>query len=146
MRWHRKGKQPCVGSSIRMRAIKFYRTVLCKGGDLERCILSYSLKKASFTGRWGMYVEPLLPSRKPQCRILRFKSKARLSSAVNSSLKKQLLACCLALIEIECLMIGCRLTEYLVIIMAFHIMVLLTRESINSELSDTPSHKIGRAQ
>lgn len=93
-----------------------------------------------------MYVEPLLPFRKPQCRILRFKSKARLSSAVNSSLKKQLLACCLALLEIECLMIGCRPTEYLVIIMAFHIMVLLTRESINTELSDTPSHKIGRAQ
>lgn len=56
---------------IKMRAIKFYRTVLHKGGDLERWILSCSLKRASFTGRWRTYVEPLLPSGEPQCRLLR---------------------------------------------------------------------------
>lgn len=116
-----RGNSPPLEVGIQRKAIKFYKTILLKGGGLQRHILSYSLKKGGASLADGECLWSLCSLLgKPQGKFLRFKSKARLSLQLTALFETQLPACWLALIEIEFLMIGYRLTEYLVSIMAFN--------------------------
>lgn len=93
-------------------AIKFYRTVLPKEEGLEKCIISCSFMKGSVIRRWGRCMEPLLSCRKITVQILKFKSKVRPSSVVDNFFEKELLACCLVLIETKCSMTSCNPEAY----------------------------------